>query len=932
MSDKLKADILSAFNGGELTPDLAGRVDKEELKFGTRYVSNFMPTHQGGLKKWYGTSKIASLPINTASGYKMVPFNGASCPLALLFCNGNVYAVSEGEVYQQSFYVNQDQLVDLSYLQINDIIYFTSPTSGIFKIQYYGMVNGHHKFILYNCNMKEEPFFPYSWDGNYNKTVQTDGYNGVVNVTATSSVSGYRLKLPFRIQNVGSEQNILFQSDPNKAINRGHYILKGNSVLYLDSRNSYTIGDTIISLIRIRGGIESTVFSSYIGVVKEIDELVSIVDLHLTPDNYHYDCAALKVVSESQIIQAFSSVNATAIEDGYLYFSSEPSGHQGGDYYEIRLEQDASAAVDPTYPEGNTVFGYTTYNNAPAYVVNGEQSELVVDTHSFDSTNIIGRKLRFHVPTDVVVDPWAQNITVEKNKVYYSDGNYYIARLDSATATTGTIQPIHRSGIRSDGAVNFEYFHSGYGIATVISVVDSTHMTLTVDGALPVLDISSETYDWDMYQWSMWGYNNRYPSKVFTYANRLGFTLDTDGYGSWLQMSCSDDYENFSTEEYGRQLDTSGINIMITGHSDNRINWVLSGYRLYMGSSVGEYNVEGDKSSGSFSPTNVRTLPVSNMGGANVDAVKYKDMNLFVGSSGEELYRLTYDYSSDDYVPDDLSAVSENLFADGISKMHILPVKERNLYFLTNNKLLRLCNMQEEIKTMGCYRVDLSGDVLEFTISTSGVNSLGFVFIKRDDVYTIEKINSDYPTYMLSTRTVVTNEEDPEIASTITDTELANKEIFVKNYETGAFYHTVVGVDGTFSNRFHTRALAYGLPLVSEVHTLPPYNQNNKLEGLQQKAVKFNIRLLDSGEFEYGSSNDFDKWYEYHNWNTQAGQEYNAPHKLMSGDLQLPAPFGYMQSNNKADGKYPNTTGVSLNIRSSSPEPFNLLMVSNLYV
>ena len=171
MSDKLKADVLSAFNGGELTPELSGRVDKEELKFGTRYVSNFMPMHQGGLSKWYGTSKISTVSSSTVGSYKLVPFNGASEPLALLFCDGKVYAVSQNEVFLQDFSVSQDVVNCLSFLQINDIVYFTNKDSGIFKIQYFGVVNGHHKFILYNVNMKEEPFFPYSWDGNYNKTV-----------------------------------------------------------------------------------------------------------------------------------------------------------------------------------------------------------------------------------------------------------------------------------------------------------------------------------------------------------------------------------------------------------------------------------------------------------------------------------------------------------------------------------------------------------------------------------------------------------------------------------------------------------------------------------------------------------------------------------------------------------------------------------------
>jgi hypothetical protein len=264
--------------------------------------------------------------------------------------------------------------------------------------------------------------------------------------------------------------------------------------------------------------------------------------------------------------------------------------------------------------------------------------------------------------------------------------------------------------------------------------------------------------------------------------------------------------------------------------------------------------------------------------------------------------------------------------------MQVLRSKDRNLYFLTDNKRLRLCSVQEEIKTVGCYRVDVSGDVLDFATSNAGVTSSEFLLVKRDDVCTVEIVDSASPTYMLSTRTIRVAEEDPVIASTITDLEFAGKEIFVQNYEDGMFYHIVVGSDGTFTNRFSTRSLAYGLPLVAEVHTLPSYNQNNKLEGLQQKAIKFNVRLLDSGAFSYGSSNDFDQWYEYHNWNTQSGQEWDAQHNLMSGDLQLPAPFGYMQVGNKADGKYPNTTGVAINLRAETPEPFNLLMVSNLYV
>ena len=926
MSDKLKADVLSAFNGGEITPELSGRVDKEELKFGFRYSSNFLPTHQGGLKKWYGSYKVATIPLNISSKHVLIPFDGASEPLALLFSGGDVYAVSRNEVWKQLFNVYEDQIADASYLQINDLIYFANPTSPMFQIQYYGLENGHHVFKLKDSVIKEEPFFPYYWRGNYSKNIQTNGYSGVLTAEATSAVAGYVLKLPQRLQNPGAGVNVLFENGPLNCITGGDSWERLNTLV---TASDVTGGTTELKLIRVRGGQESVVGSSqYVGNMMFISEyLRTSTGGYIPHDIYKY--GIIKPVSASQVINAFSFIGATGIEDGYLTFTDLPSGHQNGDKYKIRLEQAAASAVPVGLTTEGNVQGYVRHYDAAAYVSEEEEVELVEETYSFDSLDIVGRKIKFHVPTDTAVESWAQEVAVTANHVYYSDGNYYVAK---SSGTTGTQQPVHRQGIRSDGAINFEYLHSGYGIATIISVVDSTHMTIKVDGNLPVLNISSATYNWETYQWSMWGYHGRYPSKVFTHVNRLGYTLDTDGYGSWLQMSKTDEYDDFGTEEYGKQLETSGINIVITGHSDNRINWVLSGYRLYMGSFSGEYNVVGDKSSGALSPTNIRILPVSDVGGANVDAVKYKDMNLFVGASSQDLFRLKYDYSSDDYVPDDLSSVSESLFDDGVKKMHVLRSKDRHLYFLTNTNRLRLCTEQEEIKTVGGFRVDANGDVLNFTISTSGATSYQFLLVKRGNLFTVECVDPDHPPYMISTRQISVDQESPVIASTITDTDLAEKEIFVKNYETGQFYHTVVAANGEFENKFSTRDLGYGLPMVSEVHLLPPYNQSNKLEGIQQKAVKFNVRLYESGEFSYGSSNDFDKWYEYHNWNTQAGQEWGAEHKLMSGDIQLPASFGYMQVNNKADGKYPNTTGVAINLRSTSPEPFNLLMVSNLYV
>jgi hypothetical protein len=183
---------------------------------------------------------------------------------------------------------------------------------------------------------------------------------------------------------------------------------------------------------------------------------------------------------------------------------------------------------------------------------------------------------------------------------------------------------------------------------------------------------------------------------------------------------------------------------------------------------------------------------------------------------------------------------------------------------------------------------------------------------------------------MLSARRFDNREKDDNVPSTITQPDLSEKDVYVKNLEDGQFYKTTASVNGDIDNRFNTKLLEVGLPMECKLHCMPSYN--SKIEGAQQKSVRFLVRLLDSGAFSYGSSHDFDKWYDYNNWSATEGQDWDVSHKLMTGDVQLPASFGYMQGQNTAGGPYPNDTGVGLNIRSETPEPFNILMVSNIYV
>ena len=639
-------------------------------------------------------------------------------------------------------------------------------------------------------------------------------------------------------------------------------------------------------------------------------------------------------VTSQMVVNAFNNIvgNTGYIEDGKFKFTQLPTGHQNGDLYYFTVTQGASSNTSPA-PNDISFNGYTGTNSIDTYTETVDAAELTVTPgHGFDSVEMAGRKIKIsleHERTGVGVKSWAEGISVSVGDIVYSDGHYYECM---AGSTCGQTQPTHTSGTYSDGKASWLYLHSGYGYITITDVEDEVTMHGHVDSLLPYTSgDADDPHDWNTYQWSMWGYKGRYPNQVFMFNGRLGYTLDTAGYGSWLQLSKSDEFDDFSVEEFGEVVDTCAVNTLISEYNENRINWVISGYRLYMGSYAGEYNVSGgDENKSVITPSNCKTQPVSQAGGGPVKAVKFEDLNLFASGDRHQLFSLKYDYTSDDYIPSDIGFAGEDLLDSGISSMWHLRGYDRNLYLRTDNNKLVVINQPEDVKALGFFRVNMVGDVLEHCVSNANGESVQFALVKRGDKYNVEFVQPDYTPYTLCTKDYYPEEGQTSVASVITDTDFVNQVVYITNSNTGEFTRQEVGELGVINNPYVSGHIVIGIEMPCELHTHPLYN--DKFETLQQKSVRYTIRVVNSGAFSYGSSNQFDKWYDYDNWNTTGSEEYTTAHDLMTGDIHLPSSFGYQQAQNKADSKYPNDSSVALNLKAVTPEPFNLLLVSSIYV
>lgn len=254
----LKSNVITSFTGGELGPNVAGRVDSDDLKSGVRHVENFIPQPQGGLKKFYGTRKIAT--IDGVGTKVMVPFDGASEPLTLLFANDKMYYLTEFDFVDTGVSVQTSSVDGASYVQINDVIKFASKDV-MFDVNYLGAEEGIHKFSVVTPELVEVPYFPLGWSGNFNHSVVSSG--GGANdaskefiLRVSSAGTEFSLELPSVLVGAGGGKNVISNTKSSIVIDLG----PGSTPKYTP-----TLGSFELSFVRVRNGAETELIKGNIG-------------------------------------------------------------------------------------------------------------------------------------------------------------------------------------------------------------------------------------------------------------------------------------------------------------------------------------------------------------------------------------------------------------------------------------------------------------------------------------------------------------------------------------------------------------------------------------------------------------------------------------------------------------------------------------------
>lgn len=919
----LKAGVTTSFNGGEIAPYLAGRIDHEGFSKCVRKMLNGIPQVGGGIKKFYGTEFVHSLPL--AKNFALIPFHHEDGVFLIVLHDGKLDAIVDDQFVELNIPLPTiSDYQTIRYEQSNDVLICCCAECAPFRIEYYGAGNSAGaSFGLKQIEFDEVPYFPLGYTGNYSGQLEIEGTSGAVIARVPATLQKDTLKVSY-------PENL-----PTSSFSASGKIYNGfvteDFHLYWSIPN---MGDIVLSLRKTKDGVTTNLFSIVANSLSLGTTDIPASDrealwvrgygrpqyLGWQTNNFTYSSFLNALLSKFP--------NSLHAQPDIFIPTEDIAGYEEGCVYEFFVEFKASSSVtsgDPLISSHGTGFmssyGVVTSSQAKSYAVS---CSIAAPATLFSNTNdLVGRKLKIYQnASDSPVAAWYQGMNVTANKtIVWSDGKYYLA---TSGTTTKSAQPIHTEGVVSDGGVDWLYLHSGYITATILSVKDEQEMTLLLESgaSVPISDLSNETNYFSTYRWSIWGTDAIYPSEVFFNNGRLGFFTNTK-FGTYYSLSRSDSYYDFSEDTNGEVLDTDSIQGLVTGGSfSNKINWVISRENIYCGSYGTEFVIRGID--GVMTPSSTVCKPVSFTGGDKVAALKYMTLSMFVGAGGDNLNVVNYDYSTETYEPTDVSYIAGHLLKGKVKKVTGAPRPDNCIYMVTRDGgVVQLVDSVSE-KVTAFSSTSLGDNVLDAT-SVFCKNSTE-VYIARavgEEVH-IEKFSIARPTYMLSARCF----EDAPIAVVVPS--FARCEVYVKRVSDGQFYKVVAAEDGSIHNAFVGDDIVVGKPMVFEVHGVPSVGK--KLEGTQQKAVRFIVRLLDSGAFSYGSSHDFDRWYDYNNWNIADSQEWSSAHRLMTGDIQLPASFGYVQGQNTADGPYPNDTSVAFNVRSETPEPFNLLMVSNVYV
>jgi hypothetical protein len=268
------APIFSHFDGGEVSPLFAGRVDSERYKSSLALCKNFLPTIQGGLAKRSGSYHVGSVK-NSANKSRLIPFIYSSTQAYALEFGANYIRFwanygevqSGGSALELATPYGQSDIAGIKWVQSADVLYLFHPSYAPRKLLRFSSTS----WQLATITFQDGPFLAPKALGSTSYGLSDLGgigvdasYNAAVSIGGTSSVRGAANNGSGVIR-IAVDSTSIYQSGDRLWITSVGGTTEANGVWtinVIDSQHFDLLGSTFVHAYTASGFVNHAVFDS----------------------------------------------------------------------------------------------------------------------------------------------------------------------------------------------------------------------------------------------------------------------------------------------------------------------------------------------------------------------------------------------------------------------------------------------------------------------------------------------------------------------------------------------------------------------------------------------------------------------------------------------------------------------------------------------
>ncbi|MEQ0205259.1 hypothetical protein ABLU80_23325 [Klebsiella sp. CN_Kp104] len=430
-------------------------------------------------------------------------------------------------------------------------------------------------------------------------------------------------------------------------------------------------------IVRQYGGVENRPGTQFIAAAKYPDRKCRLIPFQFsTVQTYALEFGHnyMRVIKDGGLVLTTGDV---------IYELATP--YADSDVFGLKFTQsaDVMTIVHPSYPpkelrryaHDNWQIVDVETKNGPFEDINVDESVTVYASGTTGAITLtassaifgseqVGKLFYLEQPAVDSVPVWETSKTTAIDDIRRADSNYYRA---NTAGKTGTLRPSHTEGMAWDGwggtgdddtGVQWEYLHSGFGIARITAVAgDGLSATADVISRIPENAVGSDkaSYKWARYAWNS---VNGYPATVVYYQQRLYFAASS-AYPQTIWASRTGDYKDFGKSNPVQ--DDDRIVYTYAGRQVNEIRHLIDVGSLVVLTSGGEFVATGDQNK-VLTPSSFSLSSQGSNGSSDVPPIAVSNIALFIQGKGSVVRDLAYSFDVDGFQGNDLTILANHLF------------------------------------------------------------------------------------------------------------------------------------------------------------------------------------------------------------------------------------------------------------------------------